>query len=293
MIFFSKTKIISIFIFLTAVCYQNNKAQILAASEDTSKNALVLIKTSLGNITLRLSNQTPLHRDNFLKLIKKHFYDSLLFHRVINGFMIQGGDPLSKHAKPFVLLGDSDNHYTVPAEFTPHLFHQRGMLCAARDGDEVNPQKASSGCQFYITQGRGALSDRDLLLYEHRINKKIRNHLKDSLLQTPELASVLQKQQEYKKNKNNDSLLLLDKMLDEKISLIYAHTPHYTFSTQQIQTYKKIGGTPHLDNNYTVFGEVINGMAIVDKIAQAETDSHDRPLENIRMEIRLLRDYTP
>src|ERR1700739_896989 len=145
---------------------QNNVNQ-----EDTSKMAVVLIETDLGNIKIRLSNLTPLHRDNFIKLVQQHFYDSLLFHRVINGCMIQGVDPYSKHAKQFVVLGDSDNKYTIPAEINPNLFHKRGMLCAARDGDDVNPKHASSGCQFYITQGRGPLSDKDLLLYEYRINK--------------------------------------------------------------------------------------------------------------------------
>lgn len=259
--------------------------------EDTSKMALVLVKTQFGDIKIRLSNQTPLHRNNFVKLVQQHFYDSLLFHRIINGFMIQGGDPYSKHAKRFVVLGDSDNKYTIPAEITPNLFHKRGMLCAARDGDDVNPLHASSGCQFYITQGRGPLSDKDLLLYEYRINKKLRTHLKDSLLQLPEYAATNEKYKHYKTNKITDSLLLLEKMLDEKINPVYILTPHYTFSPAQIAAYKKVGGTPHLDGNYTVFGEVIEGMNVVDKIAEAETDTHDRPLYDIRMEIILLRNY--
>lgn len=259
--------------------------------EDTSKTVLVLVKTQYGNIKIRLSNQTPLHRDNFIKLVQQHFYDSLLFHRIIAGFMIQGGDPYSKHAKQFVMLGDSDNKYTIPAEITPNLFHKRGMLCAARDGDDVNPLHASSGCQFYITQGRGRLSDKDLQLYEYRINKKIRTHLKDSILQTPEYKTVSEKYQYYKKNKITDSLLIIEKTLDEKINPIYIITPHYTFSPEQIEAYKKVGGTPHLDGNYTVFGEVVEGMSVVDKITEAEIDSHDRPLYDIRMEIILLRNY--
>ncbi len=260
-------------------------------TEDTSHTAIVLISTKFGDIKIRLSNQTPLHRDNFIKLTKKGFYDSLLFHRIIAGFMIQGGDPYSKHAKQFVLLGDSDIGYTIPAEIIPNLFHKRGMLCAARDGDNVNPKRASSGCQFYITQGRGPLSDNDLKLYEYRINKKLRTHLKDSLLQTPEYKATNEKYQHYKSNKITDSLLMLEKILDEKINPIYILTPHYTFTPEQVQAYKKVGGTPHLDGLYTVFGEVLQGMETVDKITEANTDSHDRPLEDIRMKVTLLRNY--
>jgi len=260
-------------------------------AEDTSRMAIVLIQTQFGDIKIRLSNQTPLHRDNFLKLARQGFYDSLLFHRTIAGFMIQGGDPCSKHAKRFVVLGDSDIHYTIPAEIAPTLFHKRGMLCAARDGDDVNPLHASSGCQFYITQGRGPLTSKDLLSYEYRINKKLRTHLKDSLLQTPDFKETAEKQKYFKANKMSDSLIVLDKMMDEKINPVYMLSRHYTFSPAQIQAYEKIGGTPHLDGNYTVFGEVFQGMDVVDKITEVNTDSHDRPLEDIRMKISVVRNY--
>lgn len=272
---------------LSVGVFSQNKENI----EDTSHTALVRISTKLGDIIIRLSNQTPLHRDNFIKLAQKGFYDSLLFHRVIAGFMIQGGDPYSKHAKQFVVLGDSDIGYTIPAEITPNLFHKRGMLCAARDGDDVNPKRASSGCQFYITQGRGPLTDNDLKLYEYRINKKLRTHLKDSLLQTPEYKATNEKYQHYKSNKITDSLLMLEKMLDEKINPVYILSPHYSFTPEQAQAYKKVGGTPHLDGSYTVFGEVLQGMETVDKITEVNTDSHDRPLEDIRMKVTLLRNY--
>ena len=275
----------------TLLFWGKTVAQNLKTAEDTSRTAIVLIKTQYGDIKIRLSNETPLHRDNFLKLAQQHFYDSLLFHRIIAGFMIQGGDPYSKHAKQFVLLGDSDNRYTIPAEITPNLFHKRGMLCAARDGDDVNPLHASSGCQFYITQGRGPLSDKDLQLYEYRINKKLSTYLKDSILQTPGYKGISDKYSYFKTNKISDSLLILEKQLDEKINPIYLLTPHYTFTPQQIEAYKKVGGTPHLDGNYTVFGGVLEGMNVVDKITEVNTDSHDRPLEDIRMKVIVLRNY--
>ena len=286
-----KIKSFTFLMLFTLFFFGKTAAQNLKIAEDTSRTAIVLIKTQYGDIKIRLSNETPLHRDNFLKLAQQHFYDSLLFHRIIAGFMIQGGDPYSKHAKQFVVLGDSDNRYTIPAEITPNLFHKRGMLCAARDGDDVNPLHASSGCQFYITQGRGPLSDKDLQLYEYRINKKLRAHLKDSILQTSNYKGILEKYTYYKANKINDSLMLLEKQLDEKINPVYALMPHYTFTPQQIQAYKKVGGTPHLDGSYTVFGEVLEGMNVVDKITEVNTDSHDRPLEDIRMKVIVLRNY--
>ncbi|MHB8400662.1 MAG: peptidylprolyl isomerase [Bacteroidia bacterium] len=286
-----KKKKIIFFLFLHLIFGREFFSQNTQNIDDTSRTALVLIKTQYGDIKIRLSNQTPLHRDNFLKLAQKGFYDSLLFHRIIAGFMIQGGDPYSKYAKPFVVLGDSDIGYTVPAEIVPSLFHKRGMLCAARDGDDVNPLHASSGCQFYITQGRGPLTDNDLKLYEYRINKKLRTHLKDSVLQTAENKATLEKYQHYKKSKINDSLLVLEKILDEKINPIYVLTPHYTFTPEQIKAYKKVGGCPHLEGNYRGYGEVLQGMNVVDKITEVNTDSHDRPLENIRMKVIVLRNY--
>lgn len=264
-------------------------AQPFPPAEDTSKMAMVLIKTKEGNIKIRLSNLTPLHRDNFLKLANAHYYDSLLFHRVINEFMIQGGDPYSKHAKQFVVLGDSDIHYTVPAEINARLFHKRGMLCAARDGDDVNPKRASSAAQFYITQGRGKLTDRDLLLYEYRINKKLRQQLKDSILSLAANKDLAENYALYKKNKLSDSLLVIDKKLDRLISPLYEARPHYIFSAEQRDAYKKVGGTPHLDGAYTVYGEVVEGIEVVDRIAAANTDTHDRPLEDIRMYVAVLR----
>ena len=187
--------------------------------------------TNYGNIVLRLSDSTPLHRDNFIRLVKTGYYDSVLFHRVINRFMIQSGDPESKHAEPGQPLGNGGPTYTIPAEFRLTLFHKKGVLAAARDGDDTNPRKASSGSQFYIVQG-----------------KKFTDAGLDSV---------------------------------ETYRLKGRKIP-----ADQREVYKTIGGTPHLDQGYTIFGEVVSGLDIVDKIAAVPTskgDDRDRPLEDVRI----------
>jgi cyclophilin family peptidyl-prolyl cis-trans isomerase len=190
----------------------------------------VLLVTSKGNIVIRLSDSTPLHRDNFLKLVKQHFYDSILFHRVIQNFMVQAGDPESKRAKPNVILGNGGPEYTVPAEIRPGLFHKKGVIAAARTGDQVNPQKASSGSQFYLVQG-----------------KKFTDSGLDSV----------------------ETFRLKGRKLPA------AHR----------EVYKTQGGTPHLDQNYTVFGEVVKGLEVVDSIAATPVNrvAGDRPLTDVRI----------
>ena len=183
--------------------------------------------TNYGRIVLLLYDETPLHRDNFIKLATNRVFDGLLFHRVIEKFMIQGGDPTSKDAEPGKMLGDGTLGYNIPAEFRPELFHKRGALCAAREGDMVNPKKESSASQFYIVQGR--------------------------VWNTEELDN-------------------LQKRMKREIS------------AEQRDVYTTIGGTPFLDGEYTVFGEVIEGMEVVDKIAAVKCDKNDRPLEDVRIE---------
>src|ERR1700756_4052481 len=206
------------------------KGQVASVYADSANTALVLIETKFGKIKIRLFNQTPLHRDNFLKLVEQGFYDSLLFHRVIPGFMIQGGDPDSRNAKPGQLLGDGEIKGAdwIPAEFNKDLFHKRGVLAAAREVDEKNPGKKSSSCQFYITQGRGPLSDKDIKLYEYRINRKTRTAIKDSLLKLPENAETARKYELFKKEKLNDSLTVIEKTIEKLIEPVYEKTPHYT-----------------------------------------------------------------
>jgi peptidylprolyl isomerase len=247
----------------------------------------ILISTPYGNMKLKLFNETPKHRDNFLKLVREHFYDSLLFHRVIEGFMIQGGDPDSKYAEPAKLLGDGDLKYTIPAEFVPALCHKKGMLCAARNGDDVNPEKASSAAQFYIVQGK-VRTEEDLISFEKRINKPIIAKIKEDILNKPENGTLKEKIATAKKEQNNDSLMAFFKVLNKLVDEEYAKTPHYTFPPEHKTIYKTIGGTPHLDSQYTIFGEVIEGLEVIDKIAAVGKNKDDRPLIEVRMWVKVI-----
>lgn len=259
------------------------------AFSQTFSSETILISTELGSMKIKLFNETPQHRDNFIKLVKEHFYDSLLFHRVIEGFMIQGGDPDSKHADGAKLLGDGDLKYTVPAEFVPALCHKKGMLCAARNGDDVNPTKASSACQFYIVQGK-IRDDKELKSYEKRINREIVNKIKEEILSKVENKTLKEKIDLFKSEKNSDSLMVYTKKLDEKIMTDYEKTPHYTFKPEHMALYKTVGGTPHLDSQYTIFGEVIEGLSVIDKIASVGINKDDRPLIDIRMTITIIKE---
>ena len=247
----------------------------------------IIISTPYGNMKLKLFNETPKHRDNFLKLVREHFYDSLLFHRVIEGFMIQGGDPDSKNAEPIKLLGDGDLKYTIPSEIIPTLCHKKGMLCAARNGDDVNPEKASSAAQFYIVQGKKK-TDEDLISYEKRINKPIIAKIKEEVLNKAENNSLKLKIDLAKKEQNNDSLMVYFKTVNKLVEDEYAKTPHYTFPPEHKTIYKTLGGTPHLDSQYTIFGEVIEGLDVIDKIAAVGKNKDDRPLIDIRMKVSII-----
>ena len=206
---------------------QNTEKQ----KKGSDKVYYVKIETSYGDMVVKLYNETPLHRDNFIKLVKDGTYDGLIFHRVINQFMIQGGDPNSRTAKPGQMLGDGELGYTIPAEFVPGLFHKKGALAAARQGDEVNPQKASSSCQFYIVQGTTWDANR-LKMVEQRMGK--------------------------------------------------------SFTAKEAEVYATLGGTPFLDGDYTVFGEVVEGMEVIDKIAAVQCGPMDRPIEDVKMKMSII-----
>lgn len=256
----------------------------------TYSKETVLLETPYGNMKIKLFEETPLHKQNFLKLVKQGFYDSLLFHRVINRFMIQGGDPDSKHANDTALLGNADVGYWIPAEFNPKIYHKKGRLCAAREGDDVNPKKESSGCQFYIVMGK-TFDSLTLKKAELRVNRDLVakiNYLTGFGGKSNALKSYYTRLAEQHKD---DSLKIAVHQLTDPVAIReYEKTPHYTFSPDQKKTYSTIGGTPHLDMNYTVFGEVIEGLDVIDKIASVKTDKNDRPLQNVRMKMSLMEE---
>ena len=218
------------FLTIAAFCMPKDVA---AQAVNSRGDARVVMQTTEGSMTIVLYGDTPRHRDNFLKLVAENFYDSILFHRVIRGFMVQAGDPASRNAKPGQFLGNGSLNYTIPAEFHHHLFHKRGALCAARQGDNVNPMKESSSTQFYIVQGR-VWSDRELRDLESRTGM------------------------------------------------------HY--SGEQLEAYRNEGGAPFLDGSYTVFGQVVDGLEVIDRIAGYQTDRNDRPKNDVRiLSIRVIK----
>lgn len=222
----TKTALFVITAVIFTACSSTRNSDNKVEKTDKEKMTNVLIETTMGNITIALYNETPRHRDNFIKLVSEHYYDSVLFHRIIQNFMIQCGDPESKKAKPGQMLGNGGPGYTIPAEFVPTLYHKRGAVAAARMGDNVNPLKASSGSQFYIVDGQ-TFSWEQLEMAGKQMGKP--------------------------------------------------------FTQEQINIYTTIGGAPHLDGAYTVFGEVISGMDIIDKIATQPKDQRDRPVTDIKI----------
>ena len=223
-----KISFLLFFFFISWVSFSQNAG---TQKKSTEKAYFVKIETSYGDMVVKLYNETPLHRDNFIKLVKDGTYNDLLFHRVINQFMIQGGDPKSRDAKPGQMLGDGELGYTLPAEFVPSLYHKKGALAAARQADAVNPEKRSSSCQFYIVQGTTWDANR-LKMVEQRMGK--------------------------------------------------------SFTPEQVQVYATLGGTPFLDGDYTVFGEVVEGMEVIDKIAAVTCGPNDRPVEDVKMKMYII-----
>lgn len=252
------------------------------------KETLVLIKTSLGDIKVKLYNETPVHRDNFIKLIKQGYYDSLLFHRVINQFMIQGGDPDSKNAAPGKALGMGEPGYTLPAEIIPGLYHKKGALAAAREPDRVNPQKRSSGSQFYLVQGK-VFTPKELETLEARINQSAKYKIIQDFITNPANISYRNQLDSLQKAQDSAGMSKIFQEIEALNQTEIDKVSNFHFTEKQIEIYTTIGGTPHLDGDYTVFGEIIEGFEVLDNIAAVETDGNNRPLQDVLMFISILK----
>ncbi len=239
------------------------------------KETRVKLETAMGDIVIKLYNETPRHRDNFIKLAKEGVYDGVLFHRVIKDFMIQAGDPTSKNAPKSRPLGAGDVGYTIPAEFVyPQYFHKRGALSAARQGDNVNPKRESSGCQFYIVTGQ-VFNDSTLLGMEQNINQMRLQRIFQSLAngRAREIYELRRSGKDAELQSLQDSLVAqAEQQLEGQ---------EFRFTPEQAEAYKSVGGAPHLDGEYTVFGEVVEGMDVVDRIQRVNTDRNDRPEEDV------------
>ena len=272
---FSKALIFQILAILSSCSFSQTKPPV--------DGPVVKIITKYGDMKVVLYNETPLHRDNFMKLTKGGVFDSLLFHRVIKGFMVQGGDPNSKRATKDQTLGDGDLKYTVPAEFRPGIIHKKGVIAAARNGDEENPEQRSSATQFYLAQGKVYKLD-DIPSIELKINSRATESLflkyKSEKIDTLMLFQMAGNKEGYEK--------LIDK-IRKKAEREFEKNP-LKLTQQQIETYTTLGGIPHLDGAYTVFGEVFEGMEVIDSIAAQPTGPGDRPLQNIRMKIEVIKE---
>ena len=237
------------------------------------------IKTTEGDIIIRLYDETPKHRDNFLKLAKEGYFNGTLFHRVIKDFMIQGGDPDSKNAPKGKMLGTGGPDYTIPAEFVyPQYFHKRGALSAARTGDEVNPERESSGSQFYIVWGK-TFKPAELKQMEHQMAMQQEQQVFNQLTREhhEEIMNL-------RRNRDRVGLQELQDKLIEQTKRTCKQQGKPTFTEEQIEVYTNVGGTPFLDNQYTVFGEVEEGLDIVERIQNCDTDRNDRPTEDVKIE---------
>lgn len=260
-------------ILLIALVSCSTKKDSSSAKEESRKSVEMI--TDYGTIIIELYNETPLHRDNFLKLTNEGAFDSLLFHRVINEFMIQSGDPDSRNANPDDKLGEGDLPYTIDAEFNKALFHKRGALGAARDG---NPERASSSMQFYIVQ-RGVQADSSIDKSETRINGWLADHFSNNDPANKELVEALKLARE---SEDQEEARLLNDSL-RNLAKAYTDFEKYKIPEAHRSVYKSLGGTPHLDQNYTVFGEVVTGLEVVDSIAHVQTGEQDRPLADVRI----------
>lgn len=249
------------------------------SSKSGNENTILIMKTTAGDIKIKLYDETPIHRDNFIKLINSEFYDGISFHRVIKNFMVQAGDPNTRTAK-ITAGADTIETYTIPSEFNKIYFHKKGALAAAREGNNVNPEMRSSGTQFYLVQGT-ILTDEELLLSEQRINSNLRQAMFN--------LYNYQVSDSVSKNSLNITSGQIQEIVSEKMFNYLTTIPEYKIPDDQRAVYKTIGGVPRLDQTYTVFGEVIEGLDVIDKIAAVQTDSSDKPVNDIKIiKIRII-----
>ncbi len=237
----------------------------------------IKILTDKGVIVIRLYNETPKHRDNFIKLSEAGYFDGQIFHRIINHFVVQGGDPTTKNAKPDSLYGNGGPSYLIDAEIVDTLIHKRGAVGMARESDDVNPEKKSSGSQFYIVTGK-VYTNQQLDALEIKIESKNKSKL---------YKKIFEEKMSLQKNKIDTISLALE--LSIAFDSIYANQPKFKLSEKQRKFYTTVGGIPHLDGNYTVFGEVIQGMDIVDVLSAVNTGQNDRPLKDVKFSISVLK----
>lgn len=247
--------------------------------------ATIKINTTEGTITMRLYDETPRHRDNFLKLAKEGYYDGTLFHRVIKDFMIQGGDPDSKGAPAGKMLGSGGPGYTIPAEINgQQCFHKRGALSAARLGDEVNPNKESSGSQFYIVWGK-TYKPQELRQMEQQMAMQQEQNVFNQLARQHHDRII-----ELRKQRNREALMALQNELIAQTKQQCKEMGRPQFTDEQVEAYTTVGGTPFLDQQYTVFGEVIEGLDVVERIQQVETLRGDRPKTDVSMTMEIINE---
>lgn len=251
-------------------------AFIIGCAQNKKTDYVVTIKTSYGDMVAILYDETPKHKENFIKLTKEKFFDSLIFHRVISGFMIQGGDPSSKKALAGQNLGMGGPGYTIEAEFNRALFHKKGALAAARLGDQMNPSKASSGSQFYIVQGQ-VWKESDLRVNQQKLGMALQQFLTIPSNKSLYDSLVLLYQTDMKRYE--EKILSLAPRIEKEMGVSVLKD----FSPDRLEAYTTVGGVPHLDDEYTVFGQVIMGLEVIDKIVSLPRNQENRPLEDVRM----------
>ena len=247
------------------------------ACKSNAEYPIIVMETNLGTMKIKLYKETPLHAENFLKLVNEGYYNGQLFHRVIQNFMIQAGDPNSINAKPGVRLGTGGPSYTIPAEFVPKYYHKKGALAAARQGDQINPKKESSGSQFYIVQGIKYTEDQ--LTTDA---KKLQQNF-TKFIDEPENAAIKENVIKLQRERKYDEMQKLIMLYKPTIESYYNISLTKDIPQDRLESYTTVGGTPHLDDSYTVFGEVIEGLDIIDTIAAQPVDQNSRPLTDVKI----------